>query len=358
MTSSNREYLPFIDWMKALGIVLIVVGHVAARPINGLTPPIYPKQLGVAFFIFVLGFSLARERRPAPQVLFNRAFEVYLVGIPIAILLTLVTFFQRGTLALSNYLPFMLGANVLFNNFPANPTTWYIGTYVHILLLWAFLVRSRRLRPWMLAVSLPAEILVRAFLIRAAGDYVAYMLASNWVSVFLLGTLCGQNRTNAVTVATVKSRFIIPASVLAVMAVGWPFVMDRTVVGRSFPFMRLSIGTPGVDSILTSACVSGLYVMFAWLLFLVARNVPTPSWVRLLARNTLIVFIGHMPVFYGLEGLLSRSIPGYAPRAAMEVLICLPGLALLSEGIWHLVQPRDVRDKVAAWLFRAPRAAS
>lgn len=46
MGASDREYLPFVDWMKALGNV---IGQAAARPINGLAPPIFPKQLGVAF---------------------------------------------------------------------------------------------------------------------------------------------------------------------------------------------------------------------------------------------------------------------------------------------------------------------
>jgi peptidoglycan/LPS O-acetylase OafA/YrhL len=358
MSTESHEYLPFIDWMKALGIALIVVGHVAARPINDLTPPIYPKQLGVAFFIFVLGFSLARERRPAARVVFNRVFEIYLIGVPIALLLTVTTFLQSGTLALSNYLPFALGANVMFNNFPANPTTWYIGTYVHVLLLWAFLVRSRRVQPWMLAISLPAEILVRALLANAAGTFIAYMLASNWVSVFLLGTLCGQDKTSSAAAPLRSSRFVVPAIALAVMAVGWSLVVDHAVVKRTFPFMKLAVGLPAVDAILTSACASALYVMIAWLVFLVSRSMPTPSWVRLLARNTLVVFIAHMPVFYALEAPLTRLIPDYAARSAINVLVCLPGLALLSEGIWRVVHPRALRNAVGSWLFGVSKATA
>src|SRR3954454_22974175 len=55
----SRRLYPFVDWMKALGMTVIVYGHVTrAVP---LTAPIYPKQLGVAFFLFASGFTLARE---------------------------------------------------------------------------------------------------------------------------------------------------------------------------------------------------------------------------------------------------------------------------------------------------------
>jgi fucose 4-O-acetylase-like acetyltransferase len=353
MNTLRREYLPFVDWMKALGITIIVIGHVAARPINGLTPPIYPKQLGVAFFIFVLGYSLARERRAAAQVIYNRAFEVYLVGIPIAVLMTLVTFLQRGTLALGNYLPFALGANVLFDHFPPNPTTWYIGTYVHVLLLWALFARSRQVRPWMLAVSLPVEILVRAFLVGEAGNFIAYMLFSNWASVFLLGAILGQAPPKANTGTRGRSGIAVPAAALGAMIVVWPLLMDRTVVERTFPFMKLGFGLSQVDAVLTSACVSGLYLVMAWLVFLVTRQSSTPTWVRFLARNTLIVFIAHMPVFFLLDALLSTTIPAYGPRSMIHVVVGLPGLALLSEGVWRVVRPRALRDTIAAHLFGA-----
>ena len=61
----TKPYLPFIDWMKGLGLLLIVSGHVSATA-DHLLPPIYPKQLGVAFFLFVSGYSLARETQARP----------------------------------------------------------------------------------------------------------------------------------------------------------------------------------------------------------------------------------------------------------------------------------------------------
>ena len=59
----NRDHQPIIDWLKVVGMVLILLGHLVGKYTNDLSPPIYPKQLGVAFFLFAAGYSLARERR-------------------------------------------------------------------------------------------------------------------------------------------------------------------------------------------------------------------------------------------------------------------------------------------------------
>lgn len=103
-------------------------GRDRAGPLGGswnnyLTQPFYPKQLGVAFFLFVTGYSLAGERRSGLEVLFKRLFEVYLFGIAFSVLLSAITFMRISDLNESNYLPFLLGANLVLNDFPANPTT-------------------------------------------------------------------------------------------------------------------------------------------------------------------------------------------------------------------------------------------
>ena len=90
-------------------------------------------------------------------------------------------------LALSNFLPLLGGVNVMLDHFPANPTTWYLGTYLHLLLLWAVWLRRIRIRAWMVAAAVAIEIPVRAALIAIAGPFVAYMLLTNWIGVFLFG---------------------------------------------------------------------------------------------------------------------------------------------------------------------------
>ena len=172
-----------LDWMKAVGMCLIVYGHVAAATTIPLTPPVYLKQFGVAFFLFATAFTLARETRPAARVLCNRLFRVYLFGVALAVLITLGTGWTTGGLALSNYLPFLGGANVVFDNFPVNPTTRYVGTYLHFLILWVVVLRHVHVRAWMVVVALLAEIPIRMALITIGGRFVAYMVLTTAASL-------------------------------------------------------------------------------------------------------------------------------------------------------------------------------
>ena len=187
---ASRPY-PFVDWMKALGMSVIVYGHVAHATTVPLTPPIYLKQFGVAFFLFATGFTLARETRSAGETVFNRLFQVYLFGLSLAFLLTVLSVAAGGRGAPSNYLPFAGGLNVIVNNFPANPTTWYLGTYLHLLVIWAVWLRRIRIRTWMVIAALAIEIPIRALVVATAGPYVAYMVSTNWAAVFLLGLARG-----------------------------------------------------------------------------------------------------------------------------------------------------------------------
>lgn len=337
------RYLPFVDWMKFAGIVLIVAGHVAARPINHLTAPVYPKQLGVAFFLFVLGFALANERRPRGRIVFGRLFDMYLYALPLALLISALAPI-RHTLNASNYLPFVLGANVLVNNFPANPTTWFVGTYLHILVLWALLVRFP-VRGWMIAASFAFETLMRAGLSVAAGGYVAYMSFFNWSTVFLFGLWCGARRS-----ADARSSPWPHLALLAAVAAAWATVMPPHVQAWTFPFATLSgaLASP----LWTSALASAAYLSFTALLFEASRRLDAPAVVRFFARNTLIVFLAHMPVFYLLEWLLRPYGLAYVWMATINLAVCLAGLAAASEAIARLTRVRDLRKRVVERVFQ------
>src|SRR5262249_50421656 len=96
----GRTYQPFIDWLKCLGMALIVYGHVAAWAPLATLPPINSKQLGVAFFLFSIGYSLTIETRDRWRVVFNRLFDVYLFGLALALLLSVSTYMTIGRLQL------------------------------------------------------------------------------------------------------------------------------------------------------------------------------------------------------------------------------------------------------------------
>src|SRR6476660_5430053 len=100
-----RAYVPFIDWLKCLGMLVIVYGHVAAWGPLAIIAPINSKQFGVAFFLFITGYSLATETGDRWKVAFTRLFEIYLYGFALALLLSAVAYSRSGRLALSNYTP-------------------------------------------------------------------------------------------------------------------------------------------------------------------------------------------------------------------------------------------------------------
>jgi fucose 4-O-acetylase-like acetyltransferase len=329
--------LAFIDWMKAIGMFLIVFGHVVGGPVNFLTPPIYQKQLGVAFFLFVTGFTLARETRPVARVVINRLFEILLVGGAFAVLVTLASFLTGGRGQLSNYMPFLLGVNVVVNNFPANPTTWYIGTYMHVILVWAAGARFLRPTPALIAASLVAEILIRAALWTSAGVFVAYMALPNWMTVLLLGFYAGR-RPDTHTWA----RWATPAAAVAVaapLACGliWPF--DAT-----FPFRALP-AAGAWSELAASVGVSLFYAGATWLAFRATTRLGPSRAVEFLAAQTVVIFVVHMPLYFWLQPL-TGSWPAWA-RAVSALLICYVGLALVGAVVYRWVQPARLRDRVA-----------
>jgi hypothetical protein len=327
----ESRYLPFVDWMKAVGIALIVYGHVAAATSIGLTPPIYPKQLGVAFFVFVTGYTLANERRGSLRVVYNRYFEVFLYAALFAVVMSLIGLRLWKDPNESNYLPLMFGINVFVNDFPANPTTWYVGTYLHVLLLWTIL-RRLEVRLWLLVATCVGEIVLRAVLMQTPGMYVAYMLLSNWVTVFLIGTALGR--------AQESRRAGGAGSVVAgvTLFLAWPMLASLVTWKLTFPFMSIAGMGAWTSAILVSIGISLVYISYTLAAYAIALRLPAFAPVRFLARNTVVVFIAHMPVYYALQHFLTPSVSHYGTRALIEFLVCLPVLALVSEAVRPIVR--------------------
>jgi hypothetical protein len=358
-----------LDWLKAIGITLIVYGHVAHATTIPLTPPIYLKQLGVAFFLFATAYTLARERRAALEVLFNRLFRIYFYGVPFAILMTVVTAWSGRGLALSNYLPFAGGLNVVFDNFPANPTTWYIGTYLHLLVLWAVWLRHCRVQPWMVILAVAVEIPIRAALIGMAGPYVAYMLATNWASVFLYGLLLGQvGQVGRVGRVAPSRQPALPAPpalpalsalpfaiVLFVGLTTWAWAMRVVGFEPAFPTMTIVSWPAWLALVLISASVSTLYLSTTALVFEVVRRIPTPAAIRFLSRGSLVIFLVHMPLFYALHPLLVEWGFGYWTRVIVQLFINVVALGWLSDLLTLLAKPDAVRARLRVTFFASAK---
>ena len=168
----------------------------------------------------------------------------------------------------ATHLPFFGGINVVFNNFPVNPTTWYIGTHLHFLLLWAVVFRRVSITPSLLAGSIVFEILARAMLVGTLGGFVGYMMVPNWITVFLAGMCTGQHRD-------VEPEASVPGllTVTAALAIVWAVSVPAFVAERSIPFMRLGHGSESLTLAITSACVSFLYLSYTWLTYQITRCV-------------------------------------------------------------------------------------
>ncbi len=332
-----------IDWLKAIGISLIVYGHVAHATTVSWTPPIYVKQLGVALFIFATGYTLARERRGVVEALVTRLFPIYLFGLAAAGFITILGLFSGAGLrsgsglALSNYLPFLGGANVVFDNFPANPTTWYLGTYLHLLLVWAVLLRHVRVGVRMAAIAFLLEIPIRIALVAWAGPYVAYMFLTNWTTVFLLGLAYGARPASAPR----GNALSYVVALVGGMAL-WAMVCVRLGFQETFPFMTLGGWSSMAGLASVSAAVSVLYMSSTLLTFGAARRVTAPGPIRFLARNSLIIFLGHMPAFFALNPILIDQGLGYWPRVGVHLLVCVGGFGVFSEVLLRLVKPKQL----------------
>jgi fucose 4-O-acetylase-like acetyltransferase len=337
----RADYVPSIDWLKAIGITLIVFGHVAHGAIAGLVPPIYPKQFGVAMFLYATAYGLARERRESWRAIANRLFEMFLFGLAVAGVLSGIGFALDGDIRESNYLPFIGGINVALDYFPANPTTWFIGMYLQILLLWAVVLRQIRVSASLIALVAVCEIVIRALLMEWAGNYVAYMNVTNWLTVFLLGAWGGQQRK----VPMVDGPWWRAGVPLALLVTVWSSTIGRVVALDSFPFMRL--GEPDViGTLVTSLAVTFLYVTVTLMTLATVSSFTAPAVVRYVARNTVIVFIGHMPIYFALQPVLKAAIPNYWAVVLIQMVPCYFALLWLSEYVRRLVEPVALRDRL------------
>lgn len=328
----------FIDWMKAVGMFVIVFGHVIGSPyhiFNLVSQPVYTKQLGVCFFIFVIGWGLANEKRNTFQVVFNRLFPVYFYGVIFALLLSVLYYFTVGNLVESNYLPFFLGSNVFFNFFPGNPTTWYIGTYLHVLLFWFFFMRGKRITLPLVILGSVCEIAIRASLIYADLDFVAYMTLPNWLTVFLLGAYLHQQRDTGWDVGT-----IVLAAFWVVIFALWSSDLNTFIYHDSFPFREIA----GVDnlhavvpSLQRSLLISFVYIFSTFVLFQVFRRLPELGIINFFARNSLITFILHMPLIQAFAQPFYSLFDNVLLAQWIYIFVVFIGCALISEVINKIV---------------------
>jgi fucose 4-O-acetylase-like acetyltransferase len=336
-----RPRLAFIDFFKCAGIIVILYGHLAGWAPLADFPPIHSKQIGVALFLFASGYSLASERRPVRDVLFNRLFEVFLFGLALALIVSVAGAAVDGGWRPSNYLPFAAGINVLLNNFPANPTTWYVGTYVHVLVLWAVVLRRTRASLAMVAGAFAIEVFVRAVLLDRGGEFIAYMAVPNWLTVFVLGRYFGAHHIDRL-----PGRAWIWTTAAAVFTAVWLTGATRLPLVNDFPFYTTA--SRDVASLAArSLAISIVYAASVLVALGIFGSLAPPKAVTFIARNTLIVFLAHMPVYYALRHWMPDGTMPPAARSMLMMIVCLPGLAYVSERLRQARWLQAIRLRLA-----------
>ena len=106
-------------------------------------------------------------------------------------------------------------------------------------LFWAVLARHWRVEVWVLALSFVAEVLIRAFLLQRGADFVAYMLITNWMTVFLLGKYFGQQEGRG---KSPRSDLALCVGALAAVLVLWPRFAGSFEIDSEFPFSTIRAG--------------------------------------------------------------------------------------------------------------------
>jgi hypothetical protein len=181
------------------------------------------------------------------------------------------------------------------------------------------------------------------------------MLLSNWLTPLLLGAWYGQRSGQS---GPKPSMGAWPAALaLTGGLVLWAFVAERLPFVYEFPFMKLAVGNALVGSLLVSVITSALYVGVTWLTFQAVLTLSAPAPVRFVARNSLIIFLVHMPLYYIMEPALTPLIDSRLLRSTLYAIACVIGLGLLSEALHWLVNPRGLRDRLIG-LVRRPESAT
>jgi hypothetical protein len=176
------------------------------------------------------------------------------------------------------------------------------------------------------------------------------MLLFNWTAVFLLGMWYGRAHSAA---SRTPGTLIATLTLLVGLAVLWPLLANRIPANTDFPFRLLHVGGGWADFATTSATISFVYLAYTWCVFQVTRRLPDARLVAFFARNTLLVFLAHMPIYAWMlrQPFWPRN---YATRIAIQFFICFVLLAIASEFVVRLINPKALRTRAYQFLNREP----
>jgi hypothetical protein len=135
--------------------------------------------------------------------------------------------------------------------------------------------------------------------------------------------------------------------------VAWTTVLARMPMRMGFPFMTFALSAPA-SAFATSIAVSTLYLLSTILTVRAVRSVPAPAVVRFVARNTLIVFIVHMPIYYAIQPAVRAATTSYWLRVLLYLIVGYVAALIASEVIQALSNRLRLRERVLGVITPAP----
>ena len=180
----------------------------------------------------------------------------------------------------------------------------------------------------------------------------AHMALTNWATLLVLGMWCGQQSESG-AVKNAGLLMVAGECVALIALLGlWPTLLGKIALSADFPFAQIRTAPASIRWLTTSAAVSFLYLTYTWLVFRLAQRLPLPRLIGFLARNTLIVFIVHMPLIFWLTPRFYPLVPQGGLRVLLNLGIFFLLPACLSEVLRRVVRPvwwRDMlRERVVA----------
>ncbi|MFT6895770.1 MAG: hypothetical protein ACJA13_000167 [Paraglaciecola sp.] len=126
----------------------------------------------------------------------------------------------------------------------------------------------------------------------------------------------------------------------------WVLLLNSLEVTGRFPFREVQLASGLTNSLITSGAISVVYVIHTVFFVAVFSKIKAGNLVRFFSRNTIIVFIGHMPFYFVLEPIVRQVFASGWPKRLCIVIIMFVGLSLLSEFLSKVIKVDELKNRL------------
>jgi peptidoglycan/LPS O-acetylase OafA/YrhL len=342
--AQQRVHFPGLDGVRAIAVLMVFVGHVeyvksvygapslVGNPVIALLP-----GLGVTLFFVLSGFLitslLLREKATFGRIDIRafymrrilRIWPLYFVcvflGFGILPAFGFATLAPQWPQMLALYLVMLPNvAYAIFPNVIGAAQLWSVGVEEQFYAFWPFLVRAKRLLPWLIVI------VVVMFAINAAARH----LAPEWVSFFRA------LQFQAMAIGAIAALAVFHSSPVLRLLVGWPGLLSCLAV---LLWTIVLYGGGSIGAIEIQATCLAVFLLNA-----------TAKTVRL--DWSPLVYLGKISYsFYLWHGLILYTLGAVLPQGiAYSLWMYAWGLALsvlVSALTYHLIERPFLRKKVS-----------